>query len=311
MDAPKDGNRMESMDIKRRLSGLLSVMVLVLMLTGVTHMHGQKSPLLWKVENPITGGLSYIFGTYHLVGSDYLKENKPVEKAYENARVVVVETVIDSSALLGVAMKGMMLDNSLENLVDSADYYLLKTELEAVLGMPIEQLSNFKPIMISTMYSLAKAQEATPENFNFGGIPIDLYFADNGKKQGKEIVALETAMEQAEILFDSQTLEEQAQALVENVKAEVEDDLSNEVLEAYMSQDLDALWKLNENWDESMGEMTLLLDERNKKWIPKLKPLLDKGDVFIAVGALHLPGEVGILELLREEGYKVKPVKNH
>lgn len=301
---------MESMDVRNSFFKLTSSVVLVtLMLVGSLQMQAQKSPLLWKIQNPETKAVSYLFGTYHLVGSDYLNDHEAVKEAYENANVVVVETVIDTTALFAVAMKGMMLDNSLENLVDSTDYYLLKTELEPVLGMPIEQLSNFKPIMLSTMYTVAKAQDTTPESFDYAGTPIDLYFAENGKKTGKEIVSLETAMEQADILFNGQSLEDQAKALVENIRAEKEDNLSGDVLDAYMSGDLDALWKLNEEWDESLGEMTILLDERNKKWIPKLKPVLDKGGAFIAVGALHLPGEVGVLELLKEEGYKVKPVK--
>lgn len=292
-----------------RMKRFMAFGLFAIFFVGVFNLNAQKAPLLWKVTSPETKASSYIFGTYHLVGSDYLKDHELVRKAYDDASTVVVETVLDSSAIMVVAMKGMMLDHSLKDLVDSADYALLKTELEAVLGMPIEQLSNFKPIMISTMYSLAKAQESTPESFSYGGSPIDLYFADEGKENGKEIIPLETALEQAEILFEGQTVEEQAVALVENVKAEVEDDLSSEVLDAYMAEDLDRLWKLNEDWDDSMGEMTVLLDERNKKWIPKLKPVLDTGNAFIAVGALHLPGKVGVLELLKKEGYKVEPVK--
>lgn len=292
-----------------RMKRFMAFGLFAIFFVGVFNLNAQKAPLLWKVTSPETKTTSYIFGTYHLVGSDYLKDHELVRNAYDDASTVVVETVLDSSAIMVVAMKGMMLDHSLKDLVDSADYALLKTELEAVLGMPIEQLSNFKPIMISTMYSLAKAQEATPESFSYGGSPIDLYFADEGKRNGKEIIPLETALEQSEILFEGQTVEEQAMALVENVKAEVEDDLSSEVLDAYMAEDLDRLWKLNEDWDDSMGEMTVLLDERNKKWIPKLKPVLDTGNAFIAVGALHLPGKVGVLELLKKEGYKVEPVK--
>ncbi|AEV33037.1 hypothetical protein Oweho_2061 [Owenweeksia hongkongensis DSM 17368] len=297
---------MEQMDIKNRWgkwAGSLAVMAVLLLVVLPTK--AQKSSLLWKIENPETQATSYIFGTYHLIGSAYLDENAPVKKAYEESETVVIETELDSSAMMMVAMKAMMLDNSLKSLVDSADYVLLKQEIEPIIGMPISQFDNVKPIMLSTMYSVAKAQEVTPKDFTFDGTPIDLFFAEDGKEKGKKVVPLETAMEQAEILFDSQTVEEQAAALVENVKAELEDDLSAEILDAYQKQDLDKLWELSQDWDESMGEMTLLLDDRNKKWIPKLKPLLDEGKAFIAVGALHLPGEMGVLELLKAEGYVV------
>lgn len=301
---------MEQMDVKakwRKWGGAL--MLAALLLVVALPAKAQKSSLLWKIEHPETKEVSYIFGTYHLIGSDYLEQNPKVEKAYTEAKTVVVETVLDSSAMLTVAMKAMMFDNSLKNLVDSADYLLLQQEIEPIIGMPIAQFDNIKPIMLSTMYTVAKAQEVTPEDFAFEGTPIDFFFAENGKETGKKVVALETAMEQAEILFDSQTVEEQAAALVESVKAEMEDNLSSEVLDAYKEQDLDRLWKLTQDGDESMGEMTLLLDDRNQKWIPKLKPLLEEGDVFIAVGALHLPGETGVLKLLKKEGFKVKSVK--
>lgn len=282
--------------------------VMALLLLVALPAKAQKSSLLWEIEHPETKAVSYIFGTYHLIGSSYLDKNPAVKKAYEESKTVVIETVLDSSAMMMVAMKAMMLDKSLKDLVDSADYYLLEQEIEPVIGMPIAQFNNVKPIMLSTMYSVAKAQEVTSEDFTFDGTPIDLYFAEDGRLKDKKVIPLETAMEQAGILFESQTVEEQAAALVENVKAEVEDDLSGEILDAYQKQDLKKLWKLSQDWDDSLGEMTLLLDDRNKKWIPKLKPLLDEGNTFIAVGALHLPGEMGVLELLKKEGYEVSPV---
>lgn len=296
---------MEQMDIKYKGLKWLGRMLLAAVLLISVPVKAQESSLLWKIENPETKAVSYVFGTYHLIGSDYLNDNKKVKKAYETSKTVVVETTLDSSAVMMVAMKAMMLDNSLKNLVDSADYYMLQQEIEPLIGVPLSQFDNVKPIMLSTMYSVAKAQEVTPEDFTFEGTPIDLFFAENGKETGKKVVALETAMEQAEILFDSQTVEEQAASLVESVKAEVEDDLSDAILKAYKNQDLEKLWELSQDWDESLAEMTLLLDDRNKKWIPKLKPLLDEGGVFIAVGALHLPGKAGVLELLKKEGYKV------
>jgi uncharacterized protein YbaP (TraB family) len=51
-----------------------------------------------------------------------------------------------------------------------------------------------------------------------------------------------------------------------------------------------------------------LIDKRNKRMAERSKPLIDKGNAFIAVGALHLPGKTGLVELLRSAGYKVIPV---
>jgi uncharacterized protein YbaP (TraB family) len=54
--------------------------------------------------------------------------------------------------------------------------------------------------------------------------------------------------------------------------------------------------------------MVELLDVRNKAWMPRLKSELSKGNAFVAVGALHLPGEVGLIELLRDSGFQITKV---
>jgi hypothetical protein len=76
-----------------------------------------------------------------------------------------------------------------------------------------------------------------------------------------------------------------------------------------MQQDIPAMLDISSDYEEDMGDMTALLDDRNKDWVPKLKPLLAEGSAFIAVGALHLPGEFGLIELLRQEGYSVRAVE--
>lgn len=269
----------------------------------------QENTLLWKITSSDGKTSSFLFGTYHILGSDYLNENQKVKAAYMASKAVVVETEIDSTQMMAVAMKGMMIGKSLKGLMDSTDYSLVKSELEPALGMDLAQLDQFKPVLISIMYSLALAQELTPDEMTFGGMPIDQYFAVNGRKIGKEINTLETSMEQADILFNGQSVEEQIEDLVELAKDKSEvEKMTREVIQSYINQDLKRMFEVANKMEESSGDLDALLDDRNERWIGLLKPILTKGDAFIAVGALHLPGEKGLIELLEKEGYTLSPV---
>ncbi len=269
----------------------------------------QENSLLWKVSSPDGKTTSYLFGTYHILGSDYLNDHKKVKDAYLASKSVVIETEIDSSKMMAVAMKGMMLGKSLEKLMDSADYALVKSELEPSLGMDLSQLDQFKPIFVSILYSMTLAQKYTPKEMTYEGMPIDQYFAYNGRKLKKQINSLETPLEQAEILFNSQTIEEQIEDLVELAKDKDEVvAMTKMVIQSYIDEDLKTMYEESQKMEEASGDLEVLLDDRNTRWIGILNPILKEGQAFIAVGALHLPGKKGLLELLKKEGYTLSPV---
>jgi len=279
-------------------------MVAVGIFTASAQTQNEKS-LLWEISGP-EGRTSYLFGTYHLLGSDYIKQKPKLDSVYQISKTIVVETVLDSSLLPELSMQSLM-QQSIEEMADSADYALLKKELEPLIGAPMSLLNNMKPITLATVLSLQLAQEATPDTFLFEGQPIDLFFAADAKKQNKKLVALETMLEQTEILMNSETVEEQLEGLIYILKEKDETRLMIErTILAYMEQDIPAMFEISEGQADEMGDMTVLIDNRNKNWIPKIRPLLIEGQTFIAVGALHLPGEFGLIELLRSEGFKVK-----
>lgn len=269
-----------------------------------------QESLLWEIKSPKNGVKSYLFGTYHLVGSTYLESHTKVQNAYKGAKTVVVEMVLDSTKLMQFAQAGMM-TTSLTTLVDSTDYHLIKSNIEPIMGMDMTFLNMLKPVSLSAMYAVHLAEKNAPVDFKYEGMPIDLYFAVDGKKKAKEIVALEDMMEQARILYDSDPVEKQAEDLVNMLRDTAEAmDVTAQLIEAYQKEDLDAMAELGREWSAEYGDMTALLDDRNLNWMPTLKNVFNKGNAFVAVGALHLPGDAGLLSLLREAGYSVKPVKN-
>jgi len=134
------------------------------------------------------------------------------------------------------------------------------------------------------------------------------------REHNKKIKGLETMSYQAGVL-DSIPYKLQADQLVSYIdkanKGEDDDKEMKEMYDAYNSQDLKRLEKLLIETDVSISGFTdILLYHRNENWVKKLIPLLPKKSLLIAVGAGHLPGERGVINLLRKAGYKITPVEN-
>ena len=77
----------------------------------------------------------------------------------------------------------------------------------------------------------------------------------------------------------------------------------------YLSQDLESLHQLMAESPEMMNSQELLLDSRNRNWIPVMESAMKSNSTFFAVGAGHLSGGQGVLELLRKNGYSVTAVE--
>jgi hypothetical protein len=138
---------------------------------------------------------------------------------------------------------------------------------------------------------------------------------EEAKSNKKDIKGLETMAYQAGI-FDSIPYKMQAEQLVQYVDSSVSDNTAEarefkELSDAYKSQDLDKLEELSNKSDVSVSNFSdLLLFNRNRNWVVKLKTILPGKSILVAVGAGHLPGEKGVINLLRKAGFILKPVKN-
>ncbi|MFC5412708.1 TraB/GumN family protein [Larkinella bovis] len=264
--------------------------------------------LLWKVSGNGLKQPSYLFGTYHILKDSYLNQKPKVKAAYEGAEGVVVETEIDSSAMLSMMMRSMMLDKSLNKLLAEPDYTLVADEFKRATGFDLGLFNQIKPIITATMLSMTYAQKQSDTLSTFTGLPIDLYFASDGRKRNKTIGTFETMEEQMSFLLDHDPVEKQAQQLVEMVKSKADMyDMGKSVTELYLKEDLQGMWKLSEKQGKSFGDMSYLVDERNHNWMKRLPGLMAARPTFVAVGALHLPGPNGLIELLKKEGYTVEP----
>lgn len=263
--------------------------------------------LLWEVSGNGLKQPSYLFGTYHILKDSYLDKTPKVRSAFSSAQGVVVETTVDSSAMLSMAMRAMMPGKSLKQLISEADYKLVSDEFKKMTGFDLTMFNQMKPIMTATTLSLSYAEKEVDTLRQFTGQPLDLYFTVEAKKQKKVLTALETMEQQMAFLFDHDPVEKQAADLVRMVKEK--DEMRGEskhLTDLYLAGNLDGMWKLSQDYEKRYGDLSYLVNERNQAWMKKLPALMALRPTFVAVGALHLPGPSGLITLLREAGYEVK-----
>jgi uncharacterized protein YbaP (TraB family) len=270
-----------------------------------------ENALLWKIQGNDLQKPSYILGTYHLVNNTFLNNLKGCELALEKTSSVLGELDITPEVASQMMPFMLMEKSSLDSLMSPLQFDSLSRFVQDKLGLPMIVFKKMKPMGIYLMLSAVEMKN-TPFLTNFKGEPMDIYVQNEARKNGKEVFALETIQDQADLLFSHVALNEQVQLLMQYIKtgnqeSHIENDRMND---CYMNQDLNCLDSLMNASGFSSIESNLLLKDRNIRWIPRIEEIIKKQSCFIAVGALHLAGENGLISLLRKQGYTLSPVHN-
>ena len=263
--------------------------------------------LLWRISGKDITRPSYLFGTMHVLCAKDALLSDSLRAAIKNCDEIWFE--IDLSDMTGMfnSLQYMRMNDSktLSDLLKPDEYARVKDYFaKHVAMMPFSMLERFKPMLIS---GLIEEQELDCETTD----GMELTIMKESRTWHKPINGLETAEFQAS-LFDSIPYEEQARELVKSIdSSEQNKKLTQQLVQLYNKQDLDGIDSLSRQEDPEMSSyMDLLLYGRNRKWAKKLDGLLRKKSMLVAVGAAHLPGKGGVIDLLRKEGYTVEPVKN-
>lgn len=270
---------------------------------------GDKS-LLWKISGNGLEKPSYLFGTIHKLCKDdaYLGEN--MVKAIKNADAVYLELDMDNLYdMLSVMNKmNMRNDTTLSDLLTDEEYQKVKKlfkEKNSIL--PFSMIEKYKPMLASAL--LMESTMVCDEQ-----VAMEQLVMEEAKKHGKSIEGMETTAYQMSI-FDSIPYKIQAQELVKMVseegkEADGEKELKS-MMDAYKDQDLNKLGEMISKSDAGMMQYEdILLNNRNYNWVEKLKKLMPEKSLVVAVGAGHLPGEKGVINLLRKAGFTVEPIVN-
>jgi uncharacterized protein YbaP (TraB family) len=262
-------------------------------------------PIFWQITKPGTRDTSYLLGTYHLASSGHVKKMTRVMKAFNRSKLVVGEMVFDESSITSV-LPHMMSTKPMQELMADSDYHFLDSVLTNDLGSGWQLAKGFKPIAVYVMLSMADAAGEDEESTTDYTSAMDLYFQTEAKRLHKKLLGLETAEEQASILFDSIPEDRQVQGLIQYIRQRSEQDSSSQMLEDdYYSGQVEEDLVLE---GMEKAERSVLLDDRNQRWLAVLPKYIDQ-HAFIAVGAGHLGGPLGLIDGLRKRGYMLNPLE--
>ena len=271
-----------------------------------------NAQLVWKISGNGIQKPSYILGTHHGCPFNYCDSIPGLMKAFDKVDNIIGEiNMIEFSEMSPERMQKMQAmmimpaDTSLLSLFNEEETAKVNAWLKDEMEASLEMLSVMKPMTIMVTVQNKILTEMMPELATMTS--IDKYMQTLGQSKGKTIGELETADYQMELLY-ANSLEEQADALLEMIDQGDSKKLMQQLTDAYKSQDLDTLWEI---FQEQMTgyEYDAIVKVRNLNWEKQMKEILPKQTTLFVVGAGHLPGEYGMINLLREAGYKVKPVK--
>lgn len=263
--------------------------------------------LLWKIDRP--GYVpSYIYGTMHVGDPRVVELPVPVEDAFDGADRFAMEMLLNFRAISFVTAHSFFDDGrTLRSVMKEDDYRRLIRLFNDTLMMPEDLVANMRPWAALTAMMMPSDAKTSQE------VALDMMLYREAAQRKIPMLGLETPEEQLAV-FENLSIDDQVWMLnrsVEEFSQNVQQ--LNTMLDAYLKRDLQALVMLQRQYmdDESDIDdrfMYELLDRRNQRMVTRMQDYLRAGNAFIAIGALHLPGENGVLHLLEQQGYTVTPV---
>ena len=293
--------------------------VLLFMLVIATcSMYAQSSAyksgsILWKISGKDLSNPSYLLGTLHYKSGKYLDSIPGATAALQSCEQVVGEIpMLDMAGLQKQMMQAMMMtsDTTYKMLYSDEDYQFINEKVASITGSGFEQFSMLKPAAIQLAVAAFAYMKYFPD-INMTNT-LDIRIQTEATKEEKPVLGLETVDDQIRVLFGILNLQQQADALLCGMKnLDKLIDFVPEIINCYNQGDLNKLAELFEDTEicpPISSESDALNKDRNNAWMNKLPEIMKEKPTFIAVGALHLAGEDGLLNLLEKSGYTVEPV---
>lgn len=264
---------------------------------------GQNNSLLYQVKGK-DKKVSYLFGTIHMIPDSLYYFPGKLEKIISKSDEVILE--IANLSDQGAVMKLLTLESgSCFDIFTPQQKDSVINWGATLLGTKPEQFEKgFEKRKPFTLLQLSFQKMIT------GKIRmVDMEIESKAQNDKIPVSGLETVEDQMAI-FDKIPPKEMAEFIMKTVRDPEEGEKTfREMVVLYHQQDLESLAKLIQESDELGSSSEELLDKRNRKWIPKMEELMNTKACFFAVGAGHLGGPNGVIELLRQKGYEITPVR--
>ncbi len=290
--------------LRQALAGLA-----LLLLAGSAAAGPFGQGLLWRIEPPGGAAPSHIYGTVHVDDARALKLAQPVRDALAASGQLALELVTDADSAEAFAAASQLPEGqSLGALLGAKDYALVEDILRNRYGIPSYVAERMAPWSAYVTLNLPGPRM---------GFTVDELLHRIALKQNKPVVALETVEAQIGAM---QGIPMAQQLLLLRSVAGHHDEvvkMVKQLIEYYLREDLDGILHLQDALDASLGDdvraaqdalVERVLIGRNAGMAQRTAKLADAGGAFVAVGALHLQGERGVLAELERRGYRVTRV---
>lgn len=279
------------------------LLIVAVFLGCIINAQNTTKSLLWKVSGNGISEPSYIYGTIHISCDATLPQK--VKNALDKTNQLCLELDMDDPNMQTEMMSKIMMKDgmAMKKLVSEEDYKIVDAFLTSNLGYSADMISTMKPFIISTMLY--------PKMLNCEIQSVETELMKVAKEKKEEIIGLETLDFQMSV-FDQIPYQDQMNELVKTAKSDMNRDKNemNEMLAMYKTEDIEAIINFSKKSDNvitsKFGE--IMLDQRNSNWIAKIEAIAKNKPTFFGVGAAHLGGEMGVINLLTKAGYKVEPL---
>lgn len=288
--------------IKQLLLGALSLF----MLSPFAHAQQPLADtLLWKIEGNELKAPSFLFGTIHATCKVVISDK--MQNALDQVSGLVMEVDInDMSGLTSKdAISSVMIGNgeTWQDHLSPEEYQKIKDFFADFDSVNLGTVEMMKPKIISALM-IKDLVDCTLDAYE---MKLNAY----ASKSELNIFGLETFTEQM-LMLSGEPLESQFEDFIAMTTLDKKEHtaMMADMMRLYDEERLTELYEFitADNVVNNMFDQENLLDKRNQRWIPKLEPLMTQQPVFVAVGAAHLPGKNGVINLLREAGYVLTPI---
>lgn len=260
-----------------------------------------QNTILWKVTNAKSENVSYLLGTYHLIGNTFVDSYPIIKEKLENSDVLITETELNKEKLAAYFDESPS-TNKLSEILSKDDIIFIK---DIFKGRDLDIFKLPPGIIYQTLVgNYPKYKCGNPSDTSV----FDRYLQQLGKSEGKKLLYLENDSLQLVLLnqitknFTWKDFRKHIHALLEKYKENRNDEKECSFMKQYLSFNFDYSFK------KECSDYGLEVQKRNSNWMAKIPSFLEHNNCFIAVGLGHLFNTCGIIEQLRELGYLVEPV---
>lgn len=259
--------------------------------------------ILWKVTGKKMKAPSYLYGTIHIQDKRVFQFDETVTNAFESCDAFAMEILMDEIDPNDIKEAMFMEKNTIDEFLTKEEYAILDSIVKEKTGTGMFMYNKMKPFFLSSQL-MQMGMEHDME------LALDLYLLNDARKVGKACFGVEKFMDQIGAI-DQISIEDQVDMLYEGLTDTTSvnsDELFDEILSSYLSFDLEKIFEVSNDTALPKEFNKAFLVDRNKGMAKNFLKIAKKQSLFCAVGAAHLPGEMGVIELLRKKGYTVEPV---